>query len=315
MVVELHKDNWSDLEERNPYTTRREDMSQRDIDDGVNYDGNSQARFIERIRRMNQIMQIECNDKPTNLGMERLEDWAQILSDELAELEDVIDLLDVGEHKKAMVALADFIGDNIVYHTSEARRWGIPVLPVLHAIMDSQDSKLVNGKPVPGDRPGKFGKGPNYQPPEKDIAKILFGEAVANRLYSETQSVAPDLAEQIRDWANKEAIDADYAEDSLGELLQRLKKESSDPNAVNPTDDGFGDGLRRVDLSYHHKKDEINAKLAEDQFYFNKFLCPSCKNPISDEVAKQMFAEVLDSSRCPNCGMVYFFRDGEVVLK
>ena len=129
-------------------------------------------KFLERIQRMNEIMQLDCNHKPTHLGAPRVKQLSDILQDELAEIYDVLMTME-NDEEQGMVALADLLGDLIVYCVSEAKRWGIPIGLVLGAIMDSQDSKLVDGKPVPGDRPGKFGKGPDYKPPEGAIAKIL----------------------------------------------------------------------------------------------------------------------------------------------
>jgi hypothetical protein len=74
------------------------------------------------------------------------------------------------EHR--LVSLADFLADIIVYATSEARRWGIPIEQVLDCIMDSQESKLVDNKPLKDER-DKFVKGPNYRRPEPMIAQVL----------------------------------------------------------------------------------------------------------------------------------------------
>ena len=140
----------------NPYLARREEMN---------------ITFLQRIRRMNEIMEVTYNDTPTDLGEERVFQFESILTDEIYELKDVAAADNVEDR---MVGMADLLGDVIVYCTSEAGRWGIPIDKVLSVIMDSQDSKLVDGNPVPGDRPGKFGKDPDYRPPEEDIRKILF---------------------------------------------------------------------------------------------------------------------------------------------
>jgi predicted HAD superfamily Cof-like phosphohydrolase len=70
-------------------------------------------------------------------------------------------------------ALADLLGDLIVYCASEARRWGIPLEPVLNTIMESNFSKLgADGQPLYDER-GKVLKGPNYWKPEPKIEELL----------------------------------------------------------------------------------------------------------------------------------------------
>lgn len=118
--------------------------------------------FLARIRRMNEVMGLPVNDVPTNLGEKRLDDFYNILMEEIHEIHDCKNLVDV----------ADVLGDLIVFIASEAQKWGIPLIPVLHAIMDSQDTKLVDGKATYDER-GKFLKGPNFLPPEDRIKEIL----------------------------------------------------------------------------------------------------------------------------------------------
>jgi predicted HAD superfamily Cof-like phosphohydrolase len=71
------------------------------------------------------------------------------------------------------VAIADLLGDVIVYCRSEALKYGIPLEDVLQIIMDSNASKLgADGKPI-YDANGKFLKGPNYWKPEPKIRELL----------------------------------------------------------------------------------------------------------------------------------------------
>lgn len=70
--------------------------------------------------------------------------------------------------------LADCFADLQVYLKSEAQRWGIPLDDITHLVLDSQDSKLVDGKPLMAPDNSKFIKGPDYQPPEKKIAEKLI---------------------------------------------------------------------------------------------------------------------------------------------
>ena len=158
--------------------------------------------FVERIQQMNRTFHLECNDKPTDLGFRRLLGAYKNLVNEATEIlectddetlkDDVLsgDTIDIFLEDKNdidclvegyqdpspqvnLVALADVLGDLVVYAFSEAARWGIPLTDVLHIIMDSQDSKLVDGKPVMSPDGSKFIKGPNYQPPEERIRALL----------------------------------------------------------------------------------------------------------------------------------------------
>lgn len=127
--------------------------------------------FIDRIKRMNETFQLPSNDKPTDQGEARLIQFHSVVSDELEELKDVY--LAAPYTQPDFTALADCLGDLVVYIFSEARRWGIPLIDVLHIIMDSQDSKLVHGKPLMAPDGSKFIKGPNYLPPEERIKALL----------------------------------------------------------------------------------------------------------------------------------------------
>lgn len=128
--------------------------------------------FFERIHRMNTIFEVGNPLELTDLGRHRVAQFYKIIADEIEEGLDILNMID---DRTRMTALADWLGDIIVYATSEMVRWGIPPKEILSAIMDSQDSKLVNGKPIK-DHNNKFLKGPNYKPPEEDIEKILYGE-------------------------------------------------------------------------------------------------------------------------------------------
>jgi len=125
--------------------------------------------FVERIQKMNETFKLPSNDKPTDQGQPRLNQFHRVLSDELEELYEVYE----EGTEPNFVALADCLGDLVVYIFSEARRWGIPLVDVLHIIMDSQDSKLVDGQPLMAEDGSKFIKGPNYTPPEENIRRLL----------------------------------------------------------------------------------------------------------------------------------------------
>lgn len=146
------------------------------------------GQFIQRIKRMNQTFEVGAPDQLTNLGLHRLQQFKMVISDEVSEGCDLIQQiitrsLDEGSldsHQQLtpdeMVAFADWLGDLVVYVFSEAARWGIDLLAVLGAIMDSQDSKLgPDGKPIHDPVTHKFLKGPNYVAPEAAIKALLFG--------------------------------------------------------------------------------------------------------------------------------------------
>jgi len=128
--------------------------------------------IFQRSYLMGVTFEIPLKHTPTDIGNQRLRAFHTVISDEVQELlqaqakyeDDPVDL----------VSLADCLGDIVVYCLSEANRWGIPLEDVLHTIYDSQNSKLVNGKPVWADDHSKFIKGPNYVPPEPRIHKLLY---------------------------------------------------------------------------------------------------------------------------------------------
>ena len=77
-----------------------------------------------------------------------------------------------------LVAIADLLGDVIVYCRSEALKYGLPLEEVLDVIMDSNESKLgADGKPI-YDGNGKFLKGPNYWKPEPRIKALLEAKGI-----------------------------------------------------------------------------------------------------------------------------------------
>ena len=79
---------------------------------------------------------------------------------------------------RSATAIADVLGDIIVYCRSEALKYGIPLEEVLDIIMDSNESKLgADGKPI-YDANGKFLKGPNYWKPEPKIKSMLEGRGI-----------------------------------------------------------------------------------------------------------------------------------------
>ena len=105
---------------------------------------------------------------------DRLRKFKATLLDEVHEIDDIVAACENNsEAIDVLVAVADLLGDVIVYCRSEALKFGIPLEDVLSVIMDSNESKLgIDGKPI-YDTNGKFLKGPNYWKPEPKIEALL----------------------------------------------------------------------------------------------------------------------------------------------
>ena len=132
--------------------------------------------FLKCIDNMNLVFETGYKHKPTVLPMERTIDFHRVLSEEVNELLDASKLYVVKDATSIdiLTSYADTLGDIIVYCASEARRWGIPILEVLQKIMESQNSKLVDGKPLWNEGRTKFIKGPNFVAPEDGIKQVLL---------------------------------------------------------------------------------------------------------------------------------------------
>src|SRR5690349_15447813 len=132
--------------------------------------------FAKRIEAMNAMYKLPSNNKPTIPGnvAERLVKFKTTLMDEVHEIDEIVAMAERGDsHSDVAVAIADLLGDIIVYCRSEALKYGIPLEEVLDVIMDSNESKLgADGKPI-YDANGKFLKGPNYWKPEPKIKALL----------------------------------------------------------------------------------------------------------------------------------------------
>lgn len=132
--------------------------------------------FAERIALMNSMYGLPAHSAPTipENVQDRLKKFKATLLDEVNEIDDIVKLADDGaSNGDVAVAIADLLGDVIVYCRSEALKYGIPLEQVLELIMDSNESKLgADGKPI-YDSNGKFLKGPNYWRPEPKIRELL----------------------------------------------------------------------------------------------------------------------------------------------
>jgi NTP pyrophosphatase (non-canonical NTP hydrolase) len=136
----------------------------------------TEPTFAARVAAMNAMYKLPAQPSPVlpAAPADRLRKFKATLLDEVNEIDEIVtaverqmDPLDV------LVAVADLLGDVIVYCRSEALKYGIPLEDVLSIIMDSNESKLgADGKPIYDDN-GKFLKGPNYWKPEPKIRELL----------------------------------------------------------------------------------------------------------------------------------------------
>ena len=125
---------------------------------------------------MNAMYKLPAHSQPTLPAevAERLTKFKATLLDEVHEIDEIVQMSkNGGAPIDIVVAIADLLGDIIVYCRSEALKYGLPLEEVLDVIMDSNESKLgADGKPI-FDANGKFLKGPNYWKPEPRIQALL----------------------------------------------------------------------------------------------------------------------------------------------
>ena len=132
--------------------------------------------FAQRIASMNAMYRLPANERPALPAdvADRLAKFKATLMDEVHEIDEIVNLSKDGAAPiDIAVAIADVLGDIIVYCRSEALKYGLPLEEVLDVIMDSNESKLgADGRPI-YDANGKFLKGPNYWKPEPRIKALL----------------------------------------------------------------------------------------------------------------------------------------------
>jgi predicted HAD superfamily Cof-like phosphohydrolase len=137
--------------------------------------------FAQRIAAMNAMYKLPAHDTPTlPAGLaDRLVKFKATLLDEVHEIDQISAAVAQGAPPaEVLTALADLLGDVIVYCRSEALKYGLPLEEVLDIIMDSNESKLgADGKPI-YDANGKFLKGPNYWKPEPRIKALLQAKGI-----------------------------------------------------------------------------------------------------------------------------------------
>lgn len=138
--------------------------------------------FAQRIAAMNAMYKLPARENPAlpEDVVGRLTKFKATLMDEVHEIDEIVAAAQKGAPSSdILVAMADLLGDVIVYCRSEALKYGLPLEDVLDIIMDSNESKLgADDNPI-YDANGKFLKGPNYWRPEPKI-KVLLEKAASN---------------------------------------------------------------------------------------------------------------------------------------
>jgi hypothetical protein len=130
-------------------------------------------KFADRIKAMNAMYKLPMHDTPSlpTHPIVRLSKFKKTLMDEVHEIDEIASIHDPVDR---IVAIADLLGDVVVYCRSEALKYGIPLEEVLNIIMDSNESKLgSDGKPIYNTE-GKFLKGPDYWKPEPKIKDLIL---------------------------------------------------------------------------------------------------------------------------------------------
>ena len=93
--------------------------------------------FARRIAAMNAMYRLPAHEKPTLPAdtADRLRKFKTTLLDEVHEIDDIIAATEAGAPPlETAVAIADLLGDIIVYCRSEALKYGIPLEAVLDII-------------------------------------------------------------------------------------------------------------------------------------------------------------------------------------
>jgi predicted HAD superfamily Cof-like phosphohydrolase len=141
-----------------------------------------EKNFAEVISEFNAMYKLPINENPTLQPVERLENFKKILSEEVNEVDEIIEKykqflksgqLENQQKVELLTDISDWLGDMVVYIRSESTKFGINLEKTLDIIMQSNMSKLgADGKPIYDER-GKVMKGPNYWKPESKIAEML----------------------------------------------------------------------------------------------------------------------------------------------
>lgn len=136
--------------------------------------------FLADIDKFNAMYKLPSPSAPT-IEFARLEGFKKIISEEVTEVDDIIIKYDAitpespsEVEAEVLTDIADWLGDMIVYCTSELRRYGLKPTAILEIIMQSNFSKLdADGQPIYDPETGKVLKGPGYWKPEPKIREWI----------------------------------------------------------------------------------------------------------------------------------------------
>jgi hypothetical protein len=117
-------------------------------------------KFYSDIEKFNQIYKLPCNDQPVLLGPDRVENFRDILAEEVEEANDISDkyqamlkasggTLNPEQKLEILTDMSDWLGDIVVYCASEAKRWGLPLDEILNVIMQSDLRRTREGHEGP----------------------------------------------------------------------------------------------------------------------------------------------------------------------
>ncbi|MFH1290658.1 MAG: pyrophosphatase [Nanoarchaeota archaeon] len=139
-----------------------------------------ETRFFKDIKKFNDMYKLDNNEKPSLLGVKRLENFKSILLEEVDEVDEIItkykeaqENLDEQKQVELLTGISDWLGDMVVYIASECARHGIDLNKTLEIIMQSNFSKLFEDGQPKYDERNKVLKGPNYWKPEPRIEELL----------------------------------------------------------------------------------------------------------------------------------------------
>ncbi len=131
------------------------------------------SNYWNDVTKFNQMYGLPCPSEVAVADNETLASFVSILTEEVAEAEEISLLRKPADAEARAVAMADWLGDIIVYCSTFARRQGLPMAEILGIIMQSNFSKLgADGQPIYDER-GKVLKGPLYWKPEGKIGGLL----------------------------------------------------------------------------------------------------------------------------------------------
>lgn len=123
---------------------------------------------------------IEGSKNQKDYIIQRLEGFKKTILNEVSEVDSIINMINssrdgvtVYTEGTFLTELADWLGDIIVYCSSEMVKYGLPAKDILSIIMESNFSKLgAAGEPI-YDENGKVQKGPGYFKPEPKILAMI----------------------------------------------------------------------------------------------------------------------------------------------